>query len=173
METNAVKKTWKQKLFREFTEFSINAVYLILFFCVFAIARRLTLAQYNIYVEDYFIGLIKALVIAKVIMIGFFLKISRKFEYRPLIIPVLYKTFLFVLWVILFDVVEGLIRGLIKTKNFSDALDYLIHHHFSKMWLGGLLMVCLSFLPFFALRELSRVIGHDKFYNLFFRKREE
>lgn len=172
MKNQPIKKTWKQKLYHEFTEFWINAVYLTLFFCVFAIARRLTLAHYGIIVEDYFIGLIKALVIAKVIMIGAFLKISKKFENRPLIIPVFYKTILFVLWVILFDVVEGFIRGFIETKNITATFEYLTNHHFTKMWLGGLLFVSLSFLPFFALKELARVIGQEKFRSLFFSSRQ-
>jgi hypothetical protein len=35
------------------------------------------------------------------------------------------------------------------------------------MWLGGLLMVAMSFIPFFMLKELSRVMGHEKFRDLF------
>ena len=171
MEAQIEKKTWKQKLFREFSEYLINAAYLTLFFGVYAVSRRLTLAQYGVHLDDYFIGLIKALVIAKVIMIGAFLRISRKFEHKPLIIPVLYKVFVFLLWVILFDAVEGLIRGLIQTHSFAGAFENLIQHHFTKMWLGGMLMVILSFIPFFALKELSRIIGHEKFRDLFLRKR--
>lgn len=70
---------------------SPNVIYLTLFFGAFAVvARRLTLAHYGIYVDDYFIALIKALFIGKVIMIAAFLSISKKFDGRPLIIPVLY-----------------------------------------------------------------------------------
>jgi hypothetical protein len=168
MEVQVTKKTWKQKLYREFTEYWVNVAYLTLFFCVFAIARRLTLSHYGVEVQDYFVGIIKALVIAKVIMIGAFLRISRKYENKPLIIPVLYKTILFVLWVILFDVIEGFIRGLVDTKSLTAAIDFVLQHHFTKLWLGGLLFVSLSFIPFFALKELARVIGHEKFKDLFF-----
>jgi hypothetical protein len=171
MEAQIEKKTWKQKLFHEISEYLVNAAYLTLFFCVYAISRRLTLAQYGIYLDDYFIGLIKALVIAKVIMIGAFLRISRKYEHKPLIIPVLYKVFIFLLWVILFDAVEGLIRGLIETHSMAGAFENLVQHHFTKVWLGGLLMVILSFIPFFALKELSRIMGHEKFKDLFLKSR--
>jgi len=40
------------------------------------------------------------------------------------------------------------------------------------MWLGGLLMVALSFIPFFMLKQLSRIMGHEKFKNLFLRNRK-
>jgi hypothetical protein len=171
MEAQKEKKTFKQKLFHELSEYGINVVYLTLFFGVFAVARRLTLAHFGVYIDDYFVALIKALVIGKVIMIAAFLNISNKFEGKPLIIPVLYKVLFFVLFVVLFDIVEGLIKGAIHTRSFSGAFDELIYHHFSKMWLGGLLMVALSFIPFFMLKELSRIMGHEKFRNLFLRNK--
>jgi len=171
MEAQKEKKTFKQKLFHELSEYGINVIYLTVFFGAFAIARRLTLAHFGIYVDDYFIALIKALVIGKVIMITAFLNISKKFEGKRLMIPVLYKVAFFVLFVIAFDVVEGLIKGWINSGSLSGGIDELIHDHFSRMWLGGLLMVTLSFIPFFMLKELSRIMGHDKFRNLFFRNR--
>jgi hypothetical protein len=173
MESQTAKKTLKQKLFHEFSEYMINVIYLTVFFGAFAVARRLTLAHYDIYVDDYFIGLIKALVIGKVIMIGAFLRISRKFENRPLIIPVVFKTVLFVIWVIIFDVVEVLIKESIKLQSLTSAFQYLVNEHFSKLWLGGLIMVTLSFIPFFALKEISRVVGHEKFRNLLLKNRKE
>lgn len=137
METAVGKKTWKQKLFHELSEYGINVIYLTLFFGAYAVARRLTLAHYGIYVDDYFIALIKALVIGKVIMIAAFLNISKKFEGKSLIIPVLYKVFFFVVFVVLFDITEELIRGSIHNHSFRTAFEELTHQHFSKMWLGG------------------------------------
>jgi hypothetical protein len=171
METQKEKKTFKQKFVHELSEFGINVIYLTLFFCGYAIARRLTLAHFNIDIEDYFVPVIKALVIGKVIMIGAFLNISKKFENKPLLIPVLYKVVFFVVFVMLFDVVEELIKGSIHSHSLVQAFNELIHHHFTKMWLGGLLMVMLSFIPFFMLKELSRIMGHEKFRDLFLRNR--
>jgi hypothetical protein len=173
MEAQNEKKTLKQKLVHELSEYALNVIYLTLFFGVFAVARRLTLSHFGIYVDDYFVALIKALVIGKVIMIAAFLNISKKFEGKPLIIPVLYKVLFFILFVILFDVVEELIKGSIHTHSFSTAFEEMLHHHFSKMWLGGLLMVTLSFVPFFMLKELSRIMGREQFIKLFFRDRKE
>lgn len=171
METQSENKTWKQKLISELSEYLVNVVYLSIFFGVYAVSRRLTLSQYGIYLDDYFVGIIKALVIAKVIMIGTFLRISRKYEHKALIVPVFYKIFLFVLWVLLFDALEGFIRGLIHTHSIPSAFEDLVQHHFSKMWLGGVLMVTLSFIPFFMLKELSRIFGYEKFRDLFLKNR--
>jgi hypothetical protein len=173
MGNNNVKKNWKQRLKHEFIEYWTNVVYLTIFFGVFAISRRLILAHYNIILDDYFIGLIKALVLAKVIMIASFFGFTRGLEDKPLIIPVLYKTFIFTLWVALFSIIESLIKGYISTSSLALAYHELMANHITKKWFGEALMVMLCFIPFFAFKELSRVMGEEKIMNLFFRKRED
>ena len=158
MENQQTKKNWKDKLKHEFIEYWINVAYLAIFFSVFIFYRRLILAHYDVYLEDYFMGVIKALVFAKVIMIGAFLRIGSRFENKPLIIPVLYKAFLFTLWVAIFDIAEEFIRELIHIHSFSGAVDEL-SKHFTNIWIGGVVVVFVSFIPFFALKELSRVMG--------------
>lgn len=164
------KKTLKQKVVHEINEYLINVVFLSLFFGAFATARRLTLEQYDIYLNDTFIGIIKAVIIAKVIMMGAFLKLSRNFENKPLIIPILYKTIFFVIFVIIFDFIEAYIHAYIDLHQLSAALNEVMKHHFNKMWLGGLIMVSVSFLPFFALKELSRTMGPQVFRSMFYKK---
>jgi len=63
----------------------MNVFYMALVFSAIIFYRRLVLAHYEIYLDDYFSGIFKALEIAKVVMIGAFLRISRKFEHKPLI----------------------------------------------------------------------------------------
>jgi hypothetical protein len=169
MEIREVKKTWKQKLLHEFTDYWVNVAYMTIIFSVIIFYRRLVLAQYDIYLDDYFSGVFKALVIAKVIMIGAFLRISRKFEQKPLVFPVIYKAILFTLWVMLFDIVELYIRGFIHNPVFFDALIEL-KSHLTKVWLGGALLIFFAFIPFFAFKELLRVLGNKKIKSLFFRK---
>jgi hypothetical protein len=114
----------------------------------------------------------KALVISKVIMLGAFLRISRKFENKPILIPVLYKTILFIIWVILFDTIEVLIKETIKLQSISSAFQYLIDKHFSKLLLSGIIIVTISFIPFFTLNGISRVIEQQKFRKLLLKQRE-
>jgi hypothetical protein len=139
-----------------------------LFFSAVIFYRRLVLAEHGIILDDYFMGVIKALVIAKVVMIGAFLRFSHKYEHKPLIIPTIFKAILFTLWVMLFDIVEVYVRIFIKTPDFADAFIEL-KQHINPAWLGAALVICISFLPFFAMKELSRVMGAKKFRGLFFK----
>jgi len=171
MKNQKVKKNWKDKLKYEFIEYWINVAYLAIFFSVFVLYRRLILAHYEVYLDDYFMGVIKALVFAKVIMIGSVLRIGKGFENKPLIIPVFYKSFMFTIFLTIFDIVEVFIRELIRLESFSVATDELVNH-FNNIWMGGVLVVFICFIPFFAIKELSRALGPEKIQDLFFKKRE-
>ena len=170
MEKNGPTLNWKQKLFHELTDYWLNVAYLSVFFTIFSLYGRLILAHHGIYPEDYFFQVIKALVIAKVIMIGAFLRIDRGFENQPLIFPVLYKTLLFTIWVAIFDILEALIGALIHTPTLIGIQQQLLNH-FTYMKLGGVLVIFLAFIPFFAFKELSRVMGKEQITRLFFNKR--
>ena len=170
MEDDKTKKNWKKSLLKGFDEYLINFVYMAIFFSAIIFYRRLVLAEYGIELDDYFLGVIKALVIAKVVMIGAFLSISHKFENKPLIIPIMFKAILFTLWVGLFDAIEALITAL---KNAATKSDFYTHFmdHLSPAWLGSLLLIFLSFIPFFTLKELAREFGNQKINELFFNSR--
>ena len=172
MDDHKKKKNWKQRLFHELTEYWINFTYMAIIFSAVVFYRRLVLAEYGIHLDDYFIGVIKALVIAKVVMIAAFLRISRKFENKPLILPVIYKALFFTLFVMLFDITEMLIRGLIHNPVLTEVFSEL-KNHITSVWLGAALLIFFSFIPFFAFKELSRIMGVEKIRSLFFRKRME
>ena len=151
MENQKVKKNWQRKFKHEFIEYWLNVAYMALFFSVFIFYRRLILAHYEIHLNDYFLGVVKALVFAKVIMIGSFLRIDRTFDDRPLIIPVFYKSLLFTIWVAIFDIGEKFISAFIHTKNLAGAVDAFVQG-FNNIWYGGVLVVFFCFIPFFAFK---------------------
>src|SRR4051794_2706713 len=94
------KKTgWKQKLAHEFYEYWFNFFYLTVFFGAFAWYRRLVLAEYQIAYLHYGIAILKALVLAKVILIVDAFRVGKKYEDKPLIISTLYQALIFTLFV--------------------------------------------------------------------------
>jgi hypothetical protein len=82
----------KERAIEELKVFWIIAFYLWLFLGSFTIYRRLIIAETGFAYLHYGIAIIEALVIAKVILIGKMFGFSRRFEDRPLIVPVLYKS---------------------------------------------------------------------------------
>ncbi|MEI8348931.1 MAG: hypothetical protein WCI77_02160 [Candidatus Omnitrophota bacterium] len=159
----------RQKIFREFKTYWANVLYITLFFSVFADYRRLILAHYQIIYEDYGISLIKALVLAKVILVAEHLHLGKGFEDKPLFIPTIYKSFLFTVCVAILSVIEAIIIGFLKAEGFT-GVPSMFMRCFSYEWFAGTLVVFASFIPFFAIRELDRVLGKGKISGLFFRR---
>ena len=167
--TNGPKTGWKQKLLHEMTEYWINVAYLTILFAVFTSYRRLLLADFDIGYANWGVSFLKALFLAKVIMIGSAFHSGRALESKPLVFLTLYKSALFTLWVFIFTIVESAIRGFIHGKGLAGALDHVlsegVHVFYAKC-----LVVFVAFIPFFAFKELSRVFGKGVIWRLFFRK---
>src|SRR5208283_3680951 len=98
-DANTKKAGWKSKAIHEMAEYYIVFMYLAVFFGLFTWYRRLVLAEYQINYLHYGVSVIKALVLAKVIMVGRALHLARRFEDHPLILPTLYKAVVFTVFV--------------------------------------------------------------------------
>ncbi len=94
-------------------------VYLALFFCSFTTYGNLVGHEFGIGYFHYGFALAKALVMAKVIVLGRSMRFTRVFDGRPLIVPTLYKVVVFSLFVLAFDVLEHLVGGFIRGKDLA------------------------------------------------------
>jgi len=164
------KASWKQKLFHEFIEYWINVAYLGLVFASFTQYRRLIMAAYGVSYTEYGVALIEALVLAKVIMIGSVVRLGRALEQRPLIYSTLYKTLVFTVFVGVFKLIEYAVKGLFTGKGLAGGVLAYADKGLP-MLLADALVIFVALMPFFAIRELQRVMGEKTIRDLFFRKR--
>lgn len=169
-ESTFQKPAWQQKVRHELREYFINFVYLAFFFAVFTWYRRLILAEYQITYLHYGIVMIEALVLAKVVLVGDVLGLGRRLESKPLIVPALYKAFVFSLFVIAFKLLESAIAGLLHDKGVAGGIQELLSKGKNEL-LAELLVIFTLFIPFFAFKELERILGEKRMLDLFFRKR--
>jgi len=161
---------WKVKISHELIEYGINVIYLSLVFASFTEYRRLLLAAHDIVYTNYWVAVIEGLVLGKVIMIGSVLRLGRGLEDKPLIVPTLYKTVVFTVFVAVFKVIEHGLRGLWHGLGFMGGLAE-ISKQGAEIALANALVILVAFIPFFAVKELGRVWGEQRMWALFFRKR--
>jgi len=161
----------KARAIEEFKTYWVIAIYLWLFLGSFTIYRRLIVAETGATYLHYGIALVEALVIAKVILVGRMFGFSRRFEDKPLIVPVLYKTILFAVLVILFGIVEHLVEGWVHKQGLVGGLREL--GEVGTYELGArMLILIVVFIPFFAFGEIVRVLGAREIAAMYFSKRE-
>jgi hypothetical protein len=156
------KKTLKQKAAHEGEELLILTIYLGFFFCALVSYRALLLKGYESVSLDYGFALLNALIIAKVILIGDFVKAVHKYESRALVLSVFYKAFIYGLFVFAFHVIEEVIKNLIHHGEVGKAFHDV---KLDQTALRCLIIFC-TFISLFGFRELRRVMGEQEFRNL-------
>jgi hypothetical protein len=158
----------RQKVVSEVRRLLAISIYLSIFFLVFRLYTNLILEQLHINYFVYGLTILKALVLAKIILAADALRLGRRFREHPLIVPALYNTVVFSVFALVSEVVEhlmvgALLHGLGPAAVFTEISD--------KGWsnLAGMtLVVFVAFIPFFAFREVERVLGEGTLFDLFF-----
>jgi hypothetical protein len=162
----------RTKVASETKDMLILSAYLAVLFCTFRTYRALVSAEYHLNYFHYGISLFEALVLAKVILIGRFLRIGERFGDRPLIVPTIYKTLTFGLFVLAFAVLEDVIDGLWHRESAHAIIRKIV---VVGPWeiLARVVIVLTALVPLFAAEEIGRVLGEKKLFELFFKRRSE
>jgi hypothetical protein len=135
---------------------------------MFAWYRRLVLAEYQITYLNYGISLIEALVLAKVILLGDLLHLGRRFQEKPLIIPTLYKTAVFSIFVLAFALLEHICEGFLHGRSIAAEIHLVMSQGKDEL-LARCLVMFSAFVPFFAFQEIGRALGEGRVFSLFFK----
>ena len=165
-------RSLKNKIFHEMTEYWTIFIYLALIFAVFTQYRRWVLAAHDITYTNYWVAVIEGLILSKVVMIGDAIRLGRRLDHKPLIYSTLLKTVVFSLFVWAFTLIEHVAKGLLKGEGLTGGLAEFLgkgHHEL----LAGTLILFVALIPFFAFRELGRVLGRGKVWDLFFVRRTD
>jgi hypothetical protein len=86
------------------------------------------------------------------------LNLARKFREKALVLPILYKSLLFAIIFICFNVAEKIVTGVWKGKTVAESLPKIGGGSPAEVIIAALIMA-VALTPFFAFRELSRVLG--------------
>jgi len=161
----AQKSDLKQKAMHELREMFELFAYLAFFFVALAVYDMLLLKRYNVEYLTIAFALINAAVITKVIMIGEYAKLGKRYEHKPLLISAMWKAFVFGWLVFAFHVLEEIIKRLIHGADMAKATGDIRYEQFA----ARAIVVFCVFVPLFAFREFRRVLGEETFYTVLFR----
>src|SRR5579884_2510351 len=149
-----MNKALEQRAIHELKEYAFNTVYLASVFSAMLWDRRLLLMTYGVHYEEYGFAVIQAVILAKVIMIGNLMHLGRGFENKPLIVPTIYKTFVFTIYVAIFSFLEHTVRGMFHGEGWTGGVRH-IKEVGVNTFMANVLVVLVTFIPFFGIKELS------------------
>ena len=142
-------------------------VFFFIAFHLIALTRSLMQAQYGIEASTVMNATIAALVVAKVVLLADLLPFVNRFPHKPLAWNIAWKTVIYMLASMLIVYLERLWEfhgkyGSIAAAN-SHMVEELVWPHF---WAVQIWM-CVLFLLYCTLRELSLVLGGPRMRALF------
>lgn len=165
------KMTWQEHLKHEVIEVGIVVVYLAVAFCIlqtFKCATVLAKCSENHFLSAYTTAGIASLLLGKFVFVLEKMPIAKKFEHRPLIVPVLYKSVLFTILVnIALHLEDRLVHGGAHLPDINaDPLAFWLCKFAQE------LAFFITFFIFFSYREVARVLGGGRLAKLFFEPRD-
>jgi hypothetical protein len=142
-------------------------LYLFVVFGLLTLHEWLVLSSQHLSFRFYGFALINALVLAKIILIAENLKFAEKYKNKPLVYPVLYKSLAFTALLLLAYILEEIVVGKFHGKSVAEGMPQVAGGTLGG-WPVVAIIMCAALMPFFAFRELGRVIGQAQFNALCF-----
>ena len=162
---NGHRPNLKEKAAHQLREFLVVTIYLWVLFVLLIINQSVVLARGEPDYQAHGFAIFNALMLAKILLTGEDLRFGTRFKDKPLVYSILYKCFIFTLFLIGFHIVERVIGGVLHgrsvAQSFPDIGGGSVQGILS---LGATVFVAL--IPFFAFREISRVIGPGELWSL-------
>ena len=167
---SASERNLKKRAAEQIKSFTLMFLYLWVVFGMLAIHESIILSQHNINFVAHGLAFINALVFAKVMLVAEDFHLGSRLQDKPLVYSVIFKSMLFAIALICFHIVERVLIGMWHGQAAAQSIAEVgANRLFGIVSLGIIGTVAL--VPFFILSEISRVIGRDNFWALFFQRR--
>jgi hypothetical protein len=161
-----------ERLTGELKEFIVVAIYLYIYFTALAYLKASILKAEGIAFAPFAFAAIKALICAKFILVGRMLHIGERLKTLPLIWPTLYKSFTFLVLLLILNAIEEVVVGVIHHRSIVDSIATIgggsVDQLIATSFIGVLVLT-----PFFAFRSLGEVVGESNLVRIFFTHRHD
>ena len=161
------KAPLKQKVITELKE--VAALSLYLYICLGAVImfKSATLREVGIDYTVWGIAAIKALILAKFMLLGRMLHIGTRYRDKPLIWPTLYLSLMFLILLLVLTTLEELTVGWIHRRSLIESLSHVVGPTFYQGLAASFIMF-LILVPYSAFTCLGEALGEHEVFRLFF-----
>jgi hypothetical protein len=133
--------------------------------------KRLMLENYGIEFSGFLTATVAALLVGKAVLVTDNLPFMHRFDGAPMIQPILFKTAIYWLCVLVVRLAEGLFDFVTAGGAIANFPAYLVEHFSWPRFLAIHVWLMVLFLVYVTVRELNMLFGDGELYRLFFRWR--
>jgi hypothetical protein len=133
--------------------------------------KRMILEEHGIDYRGFFTATIAALLVGKAVLLTDHLPFMRRFEGAPLIRPILFKSAIYWLCVLIVRMADELLRFVAAGGTLADFPDFLVERFSWSRFLSIQIWLMVLFLIYVTIHDLNMLFGDGELYRLFFRWR--
>lgn len=163
-------KTFVQKAKHELREYALLSTYLFVCFGALILYKMSILGEEGISYLPTGLAAIKALVLAKFIMLGHMIRLGDRRAGARIVHVIAYKALLYLILLLVLSVVEEIAVGLIHGRTVAASLAEFGGAKLPQTLATSLIML-LILIPYMASRELSVALGEGRIWTLLFEHR--
>ena len=151
----------------EFKELVIISLYLYITIGAVILMKTAVLHTQGIEFSPWGIAIVKAVVLAKFMLLGEAMKIGGRTTASPMIWPTLQKAFGLLALLIIMTIIEEAVVGLFHHRSIAASLGELFGPRLEET-LAGYLIMLMVLLPYCAFRVLEEALGEGRLARMFF-----
>ncbi len=99
--------------------------------------------------------------------VGHALHMGERYKNRALIWPTLYRSFVFLMLLLVLSAMEEIITGIIHRQTLTESISNFGGGTLDQL-VATSIVVLLILIPFFAFRTLGEIVGEDNLVRVFF-----
>jgi hypothetical protein len=133
--------------------------------------KRLILEEHGVEFSGFFTATVAALLVGKAVLVTDNLPFMRRFDGAPMIQPILFKSVIYWLCVLIVRLAEGSVHFLANGGALTDFPAHLVEHFSWPRFLSIQLWLMVLFLIYVTVHEFNMLFGDGELYRVFFRWR--
>jgi hypothetical protein len=133
--------------------------------------KRLILQEQGVEFSGFFTAIVAALLVGKAVLVTDNLPFMRRFDGAPMIQPILFKSAIYWVCVLIVRLVEEIIHFVTAGGAIAAFGDHFVNHFSLPRFLSIQIWLMVLFLAYVTIHELNELFGDGELYRLFFRWR--
>jgi len=140
-------------------------------FNLILLTKRLILQEQGVEFSGFFTAIVAALLVGKAVLVTDNLPFMRRFDGAPMIQPILFKSAIYWLCVLIVRLAEEFVHYVASGGAIADFGDHLVNHFSLARFLSIQIWLMVLFLVYVTIHEVNELFGDGEVYRLFFRWR--
>jgi hypothetical protein len=157
----------------EFREIIPPTLFFFVGFNLILFTKRLILSDYLIQYGGFLVATTAALIVGKVVLVTDKMPFLRRFDHSPLAYPILFKTIVYTLFVLVARLIEAFVHYLVEGGVMGGGrfVEHVLGNFSWAHFTATQLWIFVLFLAYVTASELNDLLGGGELFKIFFTRR--